>query len=319
MKLKKQNLKEVNFEEMQQIIKLMVDLLEGKESEIKLEDLDLFQEEDGGIYLIEPKNLPREARLDFVNIPTYIHTAILMKEYLKGKKEIEEYLLRGLKFTTKSAFLGHGYDSENFKISGLKIFIKGGLSNFLEYHSSLYPEFNLLIHNILHEYNSKLASNNTLGSWGEDYKRDWKEIVNNLELERRLYLAYGSNMNKKQMEKRCPDSKIIGKGLLENWKLTLPFYANIEEEKGKKTPILVWEISSEDELRLDVFEGYPKAYDKKELLIDFDGRKTTGMAYIMTDDYAKLDRQVSDGYIDSIIEGYLDAGFKEDFKPEIEG
>ena len=60
------------------------------------------------------------------------------------------------------------------------------------------------------------------------------------------------------MECRCPDAKIIGKTYLENWELNMPFYANIEMKKGKKTPILLWEISAQDEAKLDRYEGYPK-------------------------------------------------------------
>ena len=36
---------------------------------------------------------------------------------------------------------------------------------------------------------------------------------------KRYYLAYGSNLNKAQMQKRCPGAKPIGKGLLEGYEL----------------------------------------------------------------------------------------------------
>ena len=94
-----------------------------------------------------------------------------------------------------------------------------------------------MVHNILHSYNSNLYYGRTFGPYKEDYRQDWEEITNSLTTNKRLYIAYGSNMNIKQMEYRCPDAKIIGKTYLENWELTMPFYANIEMEKGKKTPI----------------------------------------------------------------------------------
>ena len=110
----------------------------------------------------------------------------------------------------------------------------------------------------MHSYDSNLYYGRTFGPWGENYRNDWEELTNSLTTKKRLYIAYGSNMNKKQMECRCPDAKIIGKTYLENWELNMPFYANIEMKKGKKTPILLWEISAQDEAKLDRYEGYPK-------------------------------------------------------------
>ena len=35
----------------------------------------------------------------------------------------------------------------------------------------------------------------------------------------KLYVAYGSNLNKEQMSHRCPDAKPVYTGYLENWEL----------------------------------------------------------------------------------------------------
>ena len=35
-----------------------------------------------------------------------------------------------------------------------------------------------------------------------------------------IYAAYGSNMNLRQMARRCHSAKVIGVGVLENYKLT---------------------------------------------------------------------------------------------------
>ena len=39
-------------------------------------------------------------------------------------------------------------------------------------------------------------------------------------MKEKIYCAYGSNMNLEQMSHRCPNAKVIGKGKLENYKLT---------------------------------------------------------------------------------------------------
>ena len=38
-------------------------------------------------------------------------------------------------------------------------------------------------------------------------------------MEKRFYLAYGSNLNKNQMRYRCPDAKVVGVASLIGWRL----------------------------------------------------------------------------------------------------
>jgi hypothetical protein len=38
---------------------------------------------------------------------------------------------------------------------------------------------------------------------------------------KRLYIAYGSNINLEQMANRCPNSKVIGKEMLKGYELPL--------------------------------------------------------------------------------------------------
>lgn len=68
-----------------------------------------------------------------------------------------------------------------------------------------------------------------MGVRGEDYAEDWQALVKKLKPLKRMYMAYGSNMNKEQMHDRCKDAKVCGSGGLSDWCLTMPFYANIEE------------------------------------------------------------------------------------------
>ena len=41
---------------------------------------------------------------------------------------------------------------------------------------------------------------------------------------KRLYIAYGSNINLEQMAYRCPNSKVIGKEMLKGYELELILY-----------------------------------------------------------------------------------------------
>lgn len=109
-------------------------------------------------------------------------------------------------------------------------------------------------------------------------------------MNRKLYISYGSNMDRAQMAVRCPDAKVVGPGILHNWRLFFRRYANIEPAEGKNTPVLVWEISGSDERRLDLYEGFPNFYIKKELEVETfpaEGgmKKLTAMVYVMNGGY----------------------------------
>ena len=49
-----------------------------------------------------------------------------------------------------------------------------------------------------------------------------------------LYAAYGSNLNKAQMQKRCPKSKPFGAIVLDEYRLVFKGVADIEKNKSYK-------------------------------------------------------------------------------------
>lgn len=313
MKLRRLSTDKPDFVKLGEMISAMNELLDGKpNTELTIEDLCLFQDEDGSFKLFDSYDVPSEARVDFCYTPTYIGAAIFVKKYLAGEVHLKEPMEKALLASVRGGLSGHGYDAEKDRISALKIFIKGGLHEFLECNNHICPEFHNAIHNILHQYKSNLLRKCTKGAWGEDYSSEWQEIVDNLQINKRLYISYGSNMDKSQMILRCPNAIVIGKTYLENWELTMPFYANIERKKGKKTPVLIWEITNRDEITLSHYEGYPKLYDKTDIIVNIDGNFVSAMAYVMTDEYKKCDKTPRSGYIEQILRGYRDAGFSED-------
>lgn len=316
MKLERQSVKKPNPKELDRMVQMLRDSLEEKETNIALEELCSFQEPRGSFGLLDSDEIPYDIIVEYINIPTYIGTAILLKKYIEGNVDLKDRLIKGLNFTVNTRLTGHGFDADKTRIDSLRIFMEGRLSDFLEKERGLCPLFHNMVHNILHSYNSNLFYGRTIGPWGENYRQDWEKITNSLKTKKRLYIAYGSNMNKEQMEYRCPDARIIGKTYLENWELTMPFYANIEMDRGKKTPILLWEITAQDEAKLDRYEGYPRGYDKKDLLVSINNSTVSAMAYIMTDEYKKNNRIANSTYTEGIIQGYMDAGFdKSEFKP----
>lgn len=106
---------------------------------------------------------------------------------------------------------------------------------------------------------------------------------------RKLYIAYGSNMDEEQMKYRCPDARLIGTSAVADYQLLFKgtktgAYATIESKAGSQVPVLVWEIGEMDEQRLDRYEGYPAFYYKRELEIPVEGKNEQAMVYIMREE-----------------------------------
>ena len=98
---------------------------------------------------------------------------------------------------------------------------------------------------------------------------------------KRLYIAYGSNINLEQMAHRCPNSKIVRKEMLKGYELEFRGVATIVPNDKSEVPILIWEIDGRDEHSLDRYEGFPNLYRKELFEIEVDGEKKECMAYLM--------------------------------------
>ena len=125
----------------------------------------------------------------------------------------------------------------------------------------------------------------------------------------KLYIAYGSNLNLAQMSARCPSARVYAQGVLNNWELVYRgtktnSHATIERKTGSIVPVLVWEIQSIDEYRLDIYEGYHHYYSKKNIMVDIEGRKKKAMVYIMDEQQSPGRPSIS--YIKTIWQGYID-------------
>lgn len=103
---------------------------------------------------------------------------------------------------------------------------------------------------------------------------------------KKYYIAYGSNMDERQMAARCRDAELIGTGSIKGYELLFKgsqsgCYATIEPREGSIVPVTVWAISKADEKRLDRYEGYPVFYYKKNIEVEMDSETVKGLVYIM--------------------------------------
>lgn len=125
------------------------------------------------------------------------------------------------------------------------------------------------------------------------------------------YLAYGSNLNERQMSFRCPNATKVGTLMLEDYELEFRLYLTIVPKKGSVVPIGVWQVSESDEKRLDAYEGYPTFYRKEYIEIEIGDTKEQALVYIMNDvrKVAPPSRQ----YMMTCAEGYRNFGLDNKF------
>ena len=123
-----------------------------------------------------------------------------------------------------------------------------------------------------------------------------------------LYFAYGSNLNWKQMKRRCKNSLFISCHILKNYQL---FFrgkygaADIQRKKGSSVLGAIYDINKSDEKKLDVYEEFPKMYIKKYFKIW--GEKA--MFYYMPSKTKQT--EPSRRYLNLIIQGYEDCGYQD--------
>jgi gamma-glutamylcyclotransferase (GGCT)/AIG2-like uncharacterized protein YtfP len=131
----------------------------------------------------------------------------------------------------------------------------------------------------------------------------------------RLYIAYGSNLNFKQMESRCPTADVVDTAVIKDYHLLFrggdgSAVATIEPKEGSEVPVAIWSLEKQDEAALDRYEGYPFLYRKETVDIEINGAPAEAMVYIMNDGYPI--GMPSARYFNTIQFGYEDNGLDMD-------
>lgn len=132
-------------------------------------------------------------------------------------------------------------------------------------------------------------------------------------MKKRYYIAYGSNLNIRQMRMRCPSARIIGTSEIDDHELLFKgsltgAYLTIEPKKGEKIPVAIWSVTEQDEAALDRYEGFPNFYYKKNMRLFVRGIRTGKLrerdcfVYIM---HEERDIGIpSYTYVNTCLEGY---------------
>ena len=133
-----------------------------------------------------------------------------------------------------------------------------------------------------------------------------------------LYFAYGSNINLNQMAVRCPDAKVVEPAVLEDYELLFRGngssfgVATIVPKEGSQVQGLLWKITPYYEMSLDIYEGYPRLYEKQTITLRTkSGKQVQAMVYVMTHEKERLPTTPTRSYYTSIQEGFRQNGLPE--------
>jgi len=121
------------------------------------------------------------------------------------------------------------------------------------------------------------------------------------------YFAYGMNTNRADLQRRCACATMLGIAVLENHRLDFNIHADITQEQNSSVHGVLWAISSQCLEQLDMLEGYPEYYTRREATVLTAQGPVVAWVYEMLPQHKNF---LSPGieYFHTVLEGYQQTG-----------
>jgi len=141
-------------------------------------------------------------------------------------------------------------------------------------------------------------------------------------MNRKLYFAFGSNMDRGQMAVRCPSATEFGAAAAYGWRLEFRGWssgrqgavATVIPRQRAVVHGLLWLVSEAEMQRLDLYEGAPWYYGRHQVEVSTaSGRPTWATTYILNPEHALPGCKPNPDYAMIIAQAYRDLGL--DWKP----
>jgi gamma-glutamylcyclotransferase (GGCT)/AIG2-like uncharacterized protein YtfP len=123
-----------------------------------------------------------------------------------------------------------------------------------------------------------------------------------------LHFAYGSNMDRAAMRRRCPTAAAIAPARLDGWRfvITRDGYASIVPAAGDCVHGLLWQLGSRDLAALDAYEAIDRGlYRRRTLPVAGAGGRVPALVYVARDPRAGRPRA---GYQEGVVTAARAAG-----------
>jgi hypothetical protein len=129
-----------------------------------------------------------------------------------------------------------------------------------------------------------------------------------------LYLAYGSNMSRRQMAGRCPGARVQGTVVLTGWRFIINRvgYATIIPDPAGRVGAVLWRLAPGNETVLDDYEEVGAGlYQRRFLDVDGVGR---ALVYVAADSTPGVPRP---RYFAGLLAGARREGLPPDYLEEL--
>jgi cation transport regulator ChaC len=99
-----------------------------------------------------------------------------------------------------------------------------------------------------------------------------------------LYFAYGSNMNRAAMARRCPGARAIGPAILEGYTFFVGIdgWGSVKLKRGERVHGVLWRLTPRDIAALHAYELLHQGlYDVRRLPVRSGARRVLAMIYLL--------------------------------------
>lgn len=129
----------------------------------------------------------------------------------------------------------------------------------------------------------------------------------------KLYIIYGRHLSKNHMRKYCQTANPIAVATLKDYQLVFQSreygagaIANVIPAMGQEVPVVIWELSEQDERHMDIDQGTGEGLRRKETVdIEVNGKTLQAQIYVMDPGPYGVP---TDRYLQPMVEGYRDFG-----------
>ncbi len=98
-----------------------------------------------------------------------------------------------------------------------------------------------------------------------------------------LHFAYGSNMSRLLMQRRCPGALAIGTAALRGWRfiITVDGYGSIVPQPGETVHGVLWQVTPRDLAAINAYESLDSGlYVRRMLPVRYDRRQVPALVYV---------------------------------------
>ena len=128
-----------------------------------------------------------------------------------------------------------------------------------------------------------------------------------------LHFAYGSNMDRAAMRRRCPGASAVGVAWLDNWRfiVTRDGYASVVPARGEIVHGVLWRLTPRDLAAVNAYESLDSGlYARRMLAVRHAGGRVQALLYVARERRVGRPRP---GYQDIVIAAARDWNFPPDY------